>query len=383
MKKSYFIILLLSISANLFAQIPAGYYDSAVGSGYTLKSQLEDIINNTDENLATEYQAVDLGYSALYTTFETSDVDIYYDHSGPIPATNKVILDMYSELPSGTDSYEYIYGSSQQDNGTGGTSEGQKFNREHIVPQSTFDGDSPMKNDPHFVVPSDKYVNAQRASFPYGEVPSATNTYSNGSKKGLNSNTGYASGYSSTVFEPIDEFKGDIARMIFYFVTRYEAQLVNFSNLNGTYVMFDGSANQAISQPFLDILYNWHVQDPVSQREIDRNNAIFTRNNNRNPFIDNPTYVQAIWQAALSVEKQTPTIKDITIYPNPTSTNSISLNTSKNLDVNIYNVLGQKVLSTSVTAQKNNINIESLKSGVYIIKLKSNSGTITKKLIKR
>lgn len=85
----------------------------------------------------------------------------------------------------------------------------------------------------------------------------------------------------------------------------------------------------------------------------------------------------------LSSKQETPNNQDISIYPNPTTINSISLNTSKNLDVKIYNVLGQKVLSTTVTTQKNKINIETLKSGVYIIKLKSNSGTTTKKLIKK
>ena len=137
-----------------------------------------------------------------------------------------------------------------------------------------------MKSDAHFVVPSDKYVNAQRGNNPFGVVENATLTTTNGSKKGNNLDSGYSAGYTNTVFEPIDEFKGDIARMYFYFVTRYEDNLTSYS-----YDMFDGSSNKSFDDTFLNILYTWHLQDPVSSREIDRNNAIYTRQNNRNPFI--------------------------------------------------------------------------------------------------
>ncbi|WP_321538695.1 endonuclease [Flavobacterium piscinae] len=74
----------------------------------------------------------------------------------------------------------------------------------------------------------------------------------------------FFAGFSGIVFEPIDEFKGDIARIHFYFVTRYENLVSNWSS----YAMFDGSSNKVIADPFLDILYSWHVNDPVSQKEL-------------------------------------------------------------------------------------------------------------------
>jgi endonuclease I len=368
MKKLYILIVIL-ITTSLSAQIPAGYYTTATGSGYTLKTQLRKIIDNSSDGISGEHLAQDNGYSELYTTFFNSDKDFYFENNG-------TLLDMYSERPNGADAYEYTYGVNQDD-GTGGASEGEKYNREHIVPQSVFNGNSPMKNDAHFVVPSDKFVNAQRGSLPFGRVQNANFTSTNGSKRGNNINSGYSAGYSNDVFEPIDEFKGDIARMYFYFVTRYETSLNAWS-----YDMFDGSTNKAFNQTFLNIMYQWHVQDPVSQREIDRNNAIYNAQNNRNPFIDNPNYVVNVWQNALSVsdfEKQ----NAINLYPNPIDGSLLYIETKNALSVEIYNVLGKKIITANVDAVKNKIDIGFLYSGVYLIRLSSSSGSVTKKIIKK
>ena len=89
MKHIYFIIIVL-IAGTVTAQIPSGYYDSATGTGFTLKTQLKQIIDNNNDGLATEFIAQDLGYSALYTTFQNSDVDLYFENNG-------TLLDMYSE----------------------------------------------------------------------------------------------------------------------------------------------------------------------------------------------------------------------------------------------------------------------------------------------
>jgi endonuclease I len=99
----------------------------------------------------------------------------------------------------------------------------------------------------------------------------------NGSKLGSSS----VAGYSGTVFEPIDEFKGDIARMYFYFATRYETTVSGYS-----YPMFNGTTNQVFTMPF-EYAFAWNTQDP-NAREIARNNAIYATQNNRNPYIDHP-----------------------------------------------------------------------------------------------
>src|SRR5690606_10833762 len=174
----------------------------------------------------------DQGYNSLWTLFTNPAFrDNYYENNG-------TLLDMYSENPTGTDSYEYSGTSDQCGNYN---SEGDCYNREHLVPQSYFEDYqvNPMKNDPFHVVPSDGWVNGQRNNLPFGRVASPTYTSSNGSKKGNNINSGYSAGYSSVVFEPIDEFKGDIARSLFYFATRYENFMDDF------YDAADGSSTQS------------------------------------------------------------------------------------------------------------------------------------------
>ena len=369
--KHFYIFFFLIFSFTLTAQ-PTGYYSSATGTGYTLKTQLKQIIDDVSDGLTNEFIYIDNGYGYLYTTYLSSDRDIYYENDG-------TVLDMYSEKPSGPDAYEYTYEietPDDRDSGTGGTSEGEFYNREHIIPQSVFDSNDPMKGDAHFVVPSDKYVNAQRGNLPFGKVQTANYTSTNGSKRGNNLNSGYSAGYSSEVFEPIDEFKGDIARMYFYFVTRYEVGLTGFN----PYEMFDGSTNQALTQTFLNILYAWHIQDPVSQRERDRNNAIFIEQNNRNPFIDHPEYVQSIWGNLLSNDKNITV--DFKIYPNPTKGNFLNIVTNEALTVEIYDILGKKVLESNVNSENQKIQIGTLNKGIYLLRLISENGQTTKKLIK-
>lgn len=369
--KHFYILFIFLFTLTLTAQ-PADYYASATGTGYTLKTQLKKIIDDVNDGLTNEYVSIDNGYTYLYTTYETSDRDFYFENDG-------TVLDMYSENPTGPDAYEYTYEieiPDDRDSGSGGTSEGEFYNREHIIPQSIFDSNPPMRGDAHFVVPSDKYVNAQRGNLPFGKVQTANYTSSNGSKRGNNLNSGYSAGYSNEVFEPINEFKGDIARMYFYFVTRYEDGLTSFN----PYEMFDGSANKALTQTFLNILYTWHIQDPISQREMDRNDAIFAEQNNRNPFIDHPEYVQSIWGSLLSNDTYK-TFK-FKIYPNPTNGNIIKIETNNAIEVEIYDVLGKNVLKGKVTSQNNTLNVGALRKGIYMVRLISEDGSITKKLIK-
>ena len=92
------------------------------------------------------------------------------------------------------------------------------------------------------------------------------------------------------VFEPIDEFKGDIARALLYFATRYEGRVGSFNH-----VMFDGSREQVYTTWFLNMLVKWHKMDPVSPHEIHRNDVGFRFQGNRNPFIDHPEFVEKIW----------------------------------------------------------------------------------------
>ncbi|MGE6356189.1 endonuclease [Flavobacterium sp. NPDC079362] len=323
MKKNYSLLLLLFVTVG-FSQIPSGYYNTATGTGYTLKTQLYNIIKGHTDN----------GYAGLYTTYQTSDVDNFYENDG-------TVLDMYSENPSGTDPYNYSTGSTQRCGNY--SAEGDCYNREHIIPQSVFNEQSPMVADAHFITPTDGKVNGMRSNYPHGTVSSTTYTSQNGSKLGSSS----VSGYSGTVFEPVNEFKGDIARMYFYFATRYENTVAGY-----TYAMFDGSGNKVFTTAFLNILLAWNAQDPVSAREIARNNAIYARQNNRNPYIDHPEYINQIWGGtAPSGDTQAPTAPT-SLASTATTASSISVSwnaSTDNVGVTGYDVYVNSVLKTTVS----------------------------------
>ncbi|MGI9650591.1 endonuclease [Chryseobacterium sp. RLHN22] len=324
MKKLF---LFFTFSQLALAQAPAGYYNSANGlSGAQLKTALSNIITDGHQ---------DKGYNGLWTAYKTTDIDKNYENDGSI-------LDIYSERPSSADPYKYTPGNNQC--GTYST-EGNCYNREHIVPQSLFSEASPMKSDVHFIRATDGKVNGMRSNYPFGKVGSASFTSLNGSKLGNSSSTGF----SGTVFEPIDEFKGDVARMVFYFVTRYQSKLSTFSTGN----MLGSSAFPGLQTWELNVLLAWHNQDPVSQAEINRNNASYTFQGNRNPFIDNPSYVNQIWGGqAPTTDTQTPsTVTNLTVSGKTTNTVSLTWNASTdNVGVSSYDVYMNGSLKTNVAS---------------------------------
>ncbi len=385
------LLFALLITSVAFAQIPAGYYSTATGTGYTLKTQLYNKIKGH----------TDKGYAGLWTTYATSDRDNQYENDNSI-------IDIYSEKPTGVDPYKYTLNTNQC-----GTyaNEGDCYNREHIVPQSSFNSSAPMVSDAHHIPPTDGKVNGLRSNYPHGKVAVASKTTLNGSKLG----TSGVSGYTGTVFEPINEFKGDVARMYFYFATRYENTVANYTG----FAMFNGTSNQVFKPAFLAMLKTWHANDPVSAREIARNNAIFARQGNRNPFIDRPEFVVAIWGAIptarnavqnsdelLSKNEETDSLEfdklsseemvqyafeqneyttitnDFEVYPNP-SNGSFKIDLDKTNQLNsieIYSIFGDKVFETTNSNDKL-ISVSNLKKGIYLVKVNQNENTITKKLV--
>lgn len=351
MKKSILAILTSLVFSTVSAQAPPNYYNGTAGlSGAALKSQLKVIITNGH---------IDNGYSALLIGFQTSDRDYFYENDG-------TVLDMYSENPSGADPYNYNYGF----NTCGSySSEGDCYNREHVVPQSLFSQNLPMRSDIHFVTPTDGKVNGMRSNFPFGQVGNASFTSLNGSKVG----NSISPGYSGTVFEPIDEFKGDIARMILYFVTRYETQLSGFGSGN----ILGNSAYPGLQIWELNQLLAWNTLDPVSAFEISRNNSAFTYQGNRNPYIDRPEFVAQIWGSYMAVDDVLAS-KNISIVPNPVRGNILQLTGDKELKqvktALIYNSAGQNVQTIEKPFENGNtINLKNLPKGVYFLKLDNNN----------
>ncbi len=330
MKKISILVLIFTFSFA-FGQIPTGYYDGTAGlTGAALKTKLSQIIDNARDN----------GYDGLYTGYPSTDTDKYYENDG-------TVLDMYSENPSGTDPYNYTHGVRKCGNYTG---ENVCYNREHIIPQSLFKEARPMVSDIHHIPPTDGKVNGMRSNYPFGMVNTASWTSLNGSKVGASS----SAGYGGTVFEPINEFKGDIARMVFYFVTRYESKLSTFSTGN----LLGGSAYPGLQNWELNVLLAWHNADPVSQREIDRNNAAYTFQGNRNPYIDNPNWVAQVWGGATTSDT-TPPSTPTNFAVTGTTANSVSLSWSASTDnvaVAVYEIYLNGIFQFTVSGTTATVN---------------------------
>jgi endonuclease I len=239
------------------------YYASAYKLyGTALRTQLYNLTKNHTV----------VSYGSLYTYYATTD-----------QKPDGTIWDFYSDVPGGTPAYTYTLGTKQCGNYS---KEGDCYNREHQFCEAWYGSQSslPIYSDLYNVIPTDGYVNNRRSNYPYGQVSSATWTSTNGSKVGPNT----SAGYSGVVFEPIDAYKGDIARAQFYVSTRYYTEDASWSTSNGT------NKCELLSW-YSSLLYKWHMQDTVSQKEIDRNNAVYGIQGKRNPFIDHPKYVAEIW----------------------------------------------------------------------------------------
>ncbi len=349
MKKLYLILCTFSVLA-LSAQ-PANYYDGTSGlTGYALKTKLHEIISNGH---------LDRGYGGLWNAYKVGDLDKFYENDNSI-------LDIYSEKPLSTDSYSYTPGNNQCGSSTP-ASEGGCYNREHLFPQGFFNEDAPMKNDYHHVRPTDNVVNGKRSNYPFGTVGNATWTSTNGSKLGISN----FPGYGGTVFEPIDEFKGDVARSLLYFITRYEDRVQNFetSDVNNPQ---DGTRTRVFEQWYINLLLNWHQKDPVSAFEIARNNYAYTYQGNRNPFVDRPEFVSMIWTSTLSTANSN-LIPNLRIIQNPVKNGQIKLE-GKNLasvkSVQIISATGQVIQSLKEPFKNgDNIQLTNLTKGIYFLKV--------------
>ena len=269
---SMVVVLLLSTEKS-YAQGPNDsdmYYQAADGKkGAALKTALSGVIYNRDEG-----GSLNDAYKALWTHFQTTDV-----------RSNGTVWDMYSNLR------EMTFGTDQAGNYK---QEGDVYNREHSFPNSWFGGKvMPMYTDLHHLYPTDGYVNNKRANYPFGETKGETYKSANDFSK-LGKCT--YPGYTGTVFEPNDEYKGDFARTYFYMVTCYEEKISDWYNDNAeSKPTLDGNSYPGLSQWQLEMLMKWAANDPVSEKETQRNKAVFGIQKNRNPFIDYPGLERYVW----------------------------------------------------------------------------------------
>lgn len=344
MKKTLLSILFAYLLVVVKAQIPAGYYNNATGKiGTQLQLALHDIIKNHTQ----------VSYTTLWTSFKTTD-----------KKTNGTVWDMYSDIPGGSAPYEFTFGTDQCGS-TSPSAEGGCYNREHSWPKSWFGGEiAPMYTDLFHLIPTDSYVNSLRNNYPYGDVGTALITTKNGTK------IGYCvdAGYTNLVFEPRDEFKGDLARNYFYMATRY---LNEDSGWPGS-AMATGSQLKPWAVAMLLV---WSQNDPVSAKETARNKAVYGIQGNRNPFIDHPEYANAIWGTNVGIEDE-PAQVSLQVYPNPVSGNcTITLPPEFNQQYNfaVYSSTGNPVAaSLLVTGDKGILDMERLPAGFYLVRLTLN-----------
>ncbi len=268
MKQITSILLTLLVGMTAMADIPDGYYTNAVGkSDEALMTALEGIV----------YTHTQLGYNDLWDCYPTTDMgsDGYY-------------IDMYSTCKYNHDSYHVSAASDV----------GQGLNREHSFPKSWFGGEVyPMYTDLMMIIPTDGFVNQRRSNNPYGVCNGADAiTYVNEelgvSMLGKLGKSTY-NGYTAKVFEPDDEYKGDFARIYFYMVTCYKSDVQNWPGCD----QLDYQDNQykAFSDWSMQMLMEWHRADPVSQKELIRNEGVYEKQGNRNPFVDHPELAEHIW----------------------------------------------------------------------------------------
>ena len=355
------ILLTLFLLTAFFtrAQAPAGYYATAENkSGEELRTALFNIIKSHSS----------VSYSELWQSFYTTDRR---------PDNGKV-WDIYSDRPGGTPAYYYTFGTDQCGNAS---SEGDCYNREHSVPKSWFGGSvAPMYTDLFHLYPTDGFVNNKRGNLPIGEVTNTTWTSTNGSKVG----TSNISGYSGQVFEPIDSFKGDFARTYFYMATCYKDKNLGMETQSN----FTGGDLKPWAKT---LLLQWAAMDPVSQKEINRNNAVYQIQNNRNPFIDYPELAEKVFG-----NDATPfntSVSDFAnpnrwkVYPNP-ATSKINIQSFDyqvdKLTIEIQDVAGKTLLTQQYDYSDNiQIDLSKLPNGLYFIKLSSEQYTHTYKIVKQ
>ena len=225
------------------------------------------------------------------------------------------------------------------------------------------------RTDLHHIFPTDGYVNGRRSNYAYGEVGSATWTSRNGSKLGACKTPGF----TGTVFEPIDEYKGDLARALMYMSVRYYSE-------DGSWGSSDMTVKSEIKPWAIAMLLRWNDQDPVSQKEINRNNVIYRDyQHNRNPFVDHPEYARMIWDPSWSVDEEGDGA--IYLFPNPIERGqTLHVSGDKNqIDaLVICDLCGRKMCQITRKAVGDfNVTLpDDLAQGCYIVKLMCNGAVV-------
>ena len=276
---SLFALALVAKSVTPAASLPAYYEDLQGKSGKSLFDAVQKV---------TKLGYSSLGYDGLWGAYPYTDVH-----------ENGYVWDMYSDC---------TWKSINSNHCGNYSNECDCYNREHSIPKSWYGGSTSGPGcDIFHLVPTDGKVNGIRSNYPFGEVSSADYN-KHGNKKGsaksitiiggntIAGNTGATISCSGTVFEPRDEYKGDFARGYMGALLRWAGEKA-FTEGEGskTFTTNFSTGSFGLTKYGVALLMKWHRQDPVSKKEIDRNNGIQQTQGNRNPFIDYPYLAEYIW----------------------------------------------------------------------------------------
>jgi hypothetical protein len=323
---------------------PAGYYNSLEGkSGAVLKQAIQDIIANP--SVVHEHN-----YGDIETILKACDQN---------PLNSNQVWLMYVEQPR-----------SKLDLQETGVNTG-KWNREHIYPQSRggfTDGTDSVADGINVWAPTD----ANDIMAGHGDAHHIR--AEDGPENSIRNNKDYGEYMGPAGTQ--GSWRGDVARALFYMACRY----------NGLNVVNGNPANTTVGQlGDLALLLQWNHTDPSDDFEMNRNNYIYTWQVNRNPFIDFPLLADYVfganfgqpWFASLA-DSQVDAAK-IVLYPNPAKDNIMVAGISEAAKIEIYSILGQKVMEQSFSGESS-IHLD-LASGIYMAKITSGSKMATKKLV--
>ena len=349
----HFYLLFLCICTLAFSQ-PQPYYSPITFDG--LNGQA---LNTTLSDLITQTADSDYTYGEVRDDFLIMEVD---------PTNTQNVLLTYGWVNNLSCSSGQTNRRIRNKNDFGGAV--CEYNREHVFARSnanpsmgsTSNGATGIVADPHNLRATDVQRNGNR-----------------GSKK-FAAGSGNSGDVGSGNWYPGDEWRGDIARIMMYMYVRYGNQCLPDLNAVG--------AKQGTTE-MLQVLLQWNAEDEVSQIEDNRNARLETSYGARNPFIDNPYLATLIWGGPDATDRwgtlSTDIFQqnDISLYPNPVRGNEVTIVSNNSILIEVYDILGKKVKQQYLTSNRKKLNISGLRQGIYVLRLKTDSGTITKKLIKQ
>ena len=329
-----------SLFISLQAQVPNGYYNTAENkSDQALRSALHNII---DDHI--EYY-----YHSCWDILQESDVD-------PLNSNN-VILIYTRESVNGSQEY----------NGGGG------WNREHVWAKSRGDFGTSIGEgtDVHNLRACNINLNSTRNNYSFDNCDTnCSQSFGN-----------YYSG-SARVFEPRDQDKGDVARIIFYMEVRYEGDNGEEDlEMTNNILFYNNEPRHGVRSTLLE----WHELDPVDDFERNRNDVIYSYQGNRNPFIDHPELVDYIWgdqqQAAWNSSLSNPTLQtDFELFiANPVQTGYVDIPPNINASsIALYNLQGKQMSRLSGSAERIKMPIT---SGIYFLRFVFHQSVVNKRIV--